>query len=69
MIQPGPLGFYASVLPGPAGPIESSPVTVLSIRETRILNPANVLPVAIGEPAALLGFLGVVALLRARRVS
>ena len=66
MIQPGPLGLYASVLPGPVGPIESSPVTVLSIRETRVLNPGNVLPVALGEPLILCGIL---AALRFRRTT
>jgi len=66
MIQPGPLGFYASVLPGPTGSIESSPVTVLSIREARLLNPGNVLPVAFGEPLILLGFLAALKLARAR---
>ena len=64
MIQPGPLGLYASVLPGPTGPIESSPVTVLSIRETRVLNPSNVLPVAIGVP---LGMVGLLTAVRGRR--
>lgn len=66
MIQPGPLGVYASVLPGPTGPIESSPVTVLSIRETRVLNPGNVLPVALGEPLILIGLLAALKSARAR---
>jgi len=66
MIQPGPLGLYASVLPGPTGLIESSPVTVLSVRETRALNPGNVLPVAIGVP---LGVIGLLAAMRRRRYS
>lgn len=66
MIQPGPLGLYASVLPGPTGPIESSPVTVLSIRETRVLNPGNVLPVAFGEPLILIGLLAALKSARAR---
>jgi hypothetical protein len=58
MIQPGPLGVYASALAGPAGPIESSAVSVLPVRDVRALNPGNVLPVAIGEPLVLLGLLG-----------
>lgn len=66
MIQPGPLGLYASVLPGPTGPIASSPVTVLLIRETRVLNPGNVLPVAMGEPLILIGLLAVLKFARAR---
>lgn len=66
MIQPGPLGLYASVLPGPTGPIESSPVTVLSIRETRVLNPGNVLPVAFGEPLILIGLLAALKFTRER---
>ncbi len=65
MIQSGPLGLYASVLAGPAKPIESSPVTVLSIRETRVLNPRNVLPVAFGEPLILIGLLAALKFARA----
>jgi len=67
MIQPGPLGLYASVMVGPQGPIESSPVTVLPVRDVRVLNPANVLPVALGEPALLIGLLVVIRATRARR--
>lgn len=65
MIQPGPLGLYASVLAGPAKPIESSPVTVLFLRETRVLNPRNVLPVAFGEPLILIGLLAALKFARA----
>jgi hypothetical protein len=57
MIQPGPLGIYASVIADPSAAIESSPMVVLPIRDVRILNPANVLPVALGEPLALIGVL------------
>ena len=64
MIQPGPLWIYASVITGPSGPIESGPLAVLSIKDVRILNPANVLPVALGEPLALIG---VVLTIRYRR--
>ena len=64
MIQPGPLGIYASVITDPSGPIESGPLAVLSIKDVRILNPANVLPVALGEPLALIG---VVLTIRYRR--
>ena len=66
MIQPGSLGLYASVLPGPTRPIESSPVTVLSIREARVLNPGNVLPVAFGEPMILIGLLAALKFTRER---
>ena len=44
-------------------------MTVLSMSETRVLNPANVLPVAIGEPVAPLCLLASAVLLRARRLS
>ncbi len=54
MIQPGPLGIYASAMAGPDGPIVSSPVSVLPVRDVRPLNPWNVLPVAVGEPIVLL---------------
>ena len=64
MIQPGPLGIYASVITDPGGPIESGPLAVLSIKDVRILNPANVLPVALGKPLALIG---VVLTIRYRR--
>lgn len=67
MIQPGPLGVYASALAGPSGPIESSAVSVLPVRDVRALNPGNVLPVAIGEPLVLLGLLGGLGWLRGRR--
>jgi len=68
MIQPGPLGLYASVMAGPDGPIESSPVTILPIRDNRVLNPASVLPVALGEPLALIGLIAA-ARSRARRAT
>lgn len=67
MIQPGPLGIYASALASPHGPIESSSVTVLPIRDVRVLNPSNVLPVAFGEPVALLALLLLARVLRRRR--
>jgi hypothetical protein len=57
MIQPGLLGVYASAMAGANGPVDSGMVTVLPIREKRALNPANVLPVALGEPLLLTGLL------------
>jgi hypothetical protein len=67
MIQPGPLGLYATALTQPYGPMQSSALTTLSIRERRVLNPANVLPVALGEPLLLLGVIGAVRWARAAR--
>jgi hypothetical protein len=64
MIQPGMLGVYASVMAGPDRVVESSPLTVLAVKDVRVLNPHRVLPVALGEPALVLA---VMWLLRARR--
>jgi hypothetical protein len=68
MIQPGPLGLYATVMPGPHGPVESSPLTVVWVKDVRVLNPGRVLPVALGEPVIVLGLLGLVRARRASRV-
>jgi hypothetical protein len=68
MIQPGPLGLYASVMPGSNGPVESSPLTVVLVKDVRVLNPGRVLPVALGEPVIVLGLLGLVRVRRASRV-
>lgn len=58
LIQPGPLGIYASALNGAGGSVESSPVEIVRVADRQVLNPGNVLPVAMGEPALLLAFLG-----------
>ena len=67
MIQPGPLGLYATALTQPYGPMQSSALTTLSIRDSRVLNPANVLPVALGEPLVLLIVIGAVRWVRGAR--
>lgn len=67
MIQPGPLGLYATALTQPYGPMQSSAMATLSIRDRRVLNPANVLPVALGEPVLLLGVIGAVRWVRGAR--
>jgi hypothetical protein len=60
MMKPGTLGLYATALTQPYGPLQSSALTTLSIRDRRVLNPANILPVAVGEPLLLLSVIGAV---------
>jgi hypothetical protein len=67
MIQPGSLRFYATSMILPHGPMQSSRMMTLSIRDRRILNPANILPVALGEPLLLLAVLGAVRWVRRAR--
>ncbi len=64
MIQPGPLGVYASALFDAAPHVDSSGLAQLTVRDVRVLNPAHVLPLAVGEPAALAVLLAVVAIMR-----
>jgi membrane-associated phospholipid phosphatase len=62
MIQPGPLGVYASALA--AQHVDSSGLARLTVRDARVLNPAHVLPLAVGEPLALAAVLAAVAHMR-----
>lgn len=64
MIQPGRLGVYASVFRDVEQPLESSRVAIVSVDDRRVLNPANVLPIAIGEPLILMGAAAAVRVIR-----
>jgi membrane-associated phospholipid phosphatase len=64
MIQPGPLGVYASALFGVGPHVDSSGLTQLTVRDARVVNPGHVLPLAVGEPLVLAAVLAAVAHMR-----
>jgi membrane-associated phospholipid phosphatase len=66
MIEPGALGIYASAIPRAAQRVDSSPLTRLSVQDARVLNPAHVLPLTVGEPVALAALVAAVAIGRSR---